>query len=87
MRNEKAIKGFRGWIEDVISASGGNSKGLTFVVDNSKPADISGIHGLKEMLQKGNVYDLNGRLLNSSGSTEGLSKGIYLINGRKVLVK
>lgn len=32
------------------------------------------------------VYDLNGRLV-SNGGTDGLSKGIYIVNGKKVLVK
>lgn len=32
------------------------------------------------------VYDLNGRLVSSNG-IEGLSKGIYIVNGKKVLVK
>jgi hypothetical protein len=34
-----------------------------------------------------NVYDLAGRIVATNGKTEGLSKGIYIVNGTKVLVK
>lgn len=32
------------------------------------------------------VYDINGRLVNTNGSTKGLSKGIYIIGNKKVIV-
>ena len=34
---------------------------------------------------EGNVYNLNGQLVGNS--TEGLSKGIYVVNGKKVIIK
>ena len=33
------------------------------------------------------VYNLNGQLLNRTGSTMGLAKGLYIVNGRKVVIK
>ena len=36
----------------------------------------------------GNIYDLNGRLVRQNATTlEGLRPGIYIVDGRKVLVK
>lgn len=34
---------------------------------------------------KGKVYNLNGQLIGTS--VEGLSKGVYVINGQKVIIK
>lgn len=33
------------------------------------------------------VYSLNGTLVSKSGSTEGLNKGIYIVNGKKVVIR
>lgn len=34
------------------------------------------------------IYDLNGRVVKENAtSTEGLQKGIYLMNGKKIVVK
>lgn len=33
------------------------------------------------------VYSLNGTLVSKNGSTEGLNKGIYIVNGKKVVIR
>ena len=33
------------------------------------------------------VYSLDGRLLRTNGSTHNLAKGIYIVNGHKVVIK
>ncbi|MCH4147919.1 MAG: alpha-amylase family glycosyl hydrolase [Prevotella sp.] len=35
----------------------------------------------------GNVYSLDGRIVRSAGSTSQLSKGIYIINGKKIVIR
>lgn len=34
-----------------------------------------------------NVFTLDGRLINQTGDTKSLEKGIYIINGRKIIIK
>lgn len=45
---------------------------------------ISQIEGIKQALQ-GKVYNLQGQCVGSS--LQGLSKGVYIINGKKVIIK
>lgn len=33
------------------------------------------------------IYDLNGRLVRNNGSDDGLAKGIYIRNGKKMVIK
>lgn len=35
----------------------------------------------------GKVYSIDGRLINTTGSTQGLTKGVYVKNGKKIIVK
>ena len=45
---------------------------------------ISQVEGIKKALQ-GKVYNLQGQYVGSS--LQGLSKGVYIINGKKVIIK
>lgn len=45
---------------------------------------ISQIEGIKQAL-RGKVYNLQGQYVGSS--LQGLSKGVYMINGKKVIIK
>ena len=45
---------------------------------------ISQVEGIKKVLQ-GKVYNLQGQFVGSS--LQGLSKGVYIINGKKVIIK
>ena len=45
---------------------------------------ISQVEGIKKALQ-GKVYNLQGQFVGSS--LQGLSKGVYIINGKKVIIK
>lgn len=55
---------------------------LSFTYGTS--AGIHQVDQLKETLQ-GKVFNLNGQLVGNSA--EGLSKGIYIVNGKKVIIK
>lgn len=50
---------------------------------------VAGIDGISTELkqQNKNVYTLNGQLVSKAGTTDGLRAGIYVMNGRKVVVK
>lgn len=51
----------------------------------------SGIHGINAENKTVNVYDLAGRVVRrnveSGAAVNGLAKGIYIVNGKKVMVK
>lgn len=76
----------------------GDNVVLHYADNSSDPADmslvtlsfsytttgISQVEGIKKALQ-GKVYNLQGQFVGSS--LQGLSKGVYIINGKKVIIK
>lgn len=83
------VKGLRGWIETGI---GNTSKSLIFNIDGVDEEEVStGIDGLfvdgaetNTSISKTGVYSLSGQKISDSTN---LSKGIYIVNGRKMIVK
>lgn len=81
------IKGFRGWLNKPSESS---AKGLIFSFDSDDdtttdidravtPAATTGSH---------DVYTLSGRLVRRGATTlSGLEKGIYIIGGKKVIIR
>lgn len=48
--------------------------------------EVTGIEEKAALAEEFDVYDLNGRkVLNKATSLDGLSDGVYIINGKKVL--
>ena len=84
---ETATKGFRGWLQVL---EGANTNDISFSI-NGVVDDTTGISGLTvggNGAATGNIYNLNGQLVRTgSTSTEGLAKGIYVVGGKKVVVK
>lgn len=82
------IKGFRCWI---ATGSEAQAKSLTFYIDGIEENTTTGIDSIvtdREASMTGNVYTINGQLVRSNTtSLEGLSKGIYIVNGKKYVVK
>lgn len=82
-------KGFRGWLQ---SANGQASKGIEYeingVVDQVN-GDVTAIEGIEAAQQHdANIYNLNGQLVRQGAtSTEGLPSGLYIVGGKKVVVK
>lgn len=82
-------KGFRGWLQ---SANGQASKGfeceINGVVDQVN-GDVTAIEGIEaEQQHNANIYNLNGQLVRQGAtSTEGLPSGLYIVGGKKVVVK
>lgn len=86
---ETKTKGFRGWLQ---SANGQASKGIEYeingVVDQVN-GDATAIEGIEAAQQhNANIYNLNGQLVRQGAtSTEGLPSGLYIVGGKKVVVK
>lgn len=81
------VKGFRTWL---APADGQSTNGLIFEVDGvieGELTDIEGIEAETGVATDGKVYNLNGQAVNNNGSLDGLPKGIYIVNGKKYVVK
>lgn len=88
----RAIKGTRWWIEDVYSSSGSSGAKdmmlLSFngVVDGDETLAIDMEEGFTPVVRMDNkVYNLNGQVVNAT--LESLPRGIYVVNGKKFVVK
>lgn len=84
-----SVLGLRGWIETGI---GNTSKSLIFNIDGVDEEEVStGIDGLfvdgaetNTSISKTGVYSLSGQKISDNIN---LPKGIYIVNGRKMIVK
>lgn len=64
------------------------SKAVTLSFDDDNTTGIEEIAVLPRKQQQTNVYSLDGQLVRKgTKSTIGLAKGIYIVNGKKVIVK
>lgn len=84
--------GFRGWLEPVSGEQGAKSVSIVVAgVEDEYFNDVTAIDGLiaqPENAINGNVYNLNGQLVRqNSTTTVGLAKGVYIVGGKKVVVK
>lgn len=84
----KNVKGLRGWIQ--TNAAPSETKIFINGVEEGEVTAIEGIESSMEVSKRinSNIYNLNGQLVRSNSvSAEGLDKGIYIIGGKKVVVK
>lgn len=82
------VKGLRGWIQTNEATT--ETKFFINGIEEGEATAIEGIENSMEVSTKrnSNIYNLNGQLVRSnSTSVEGLDKGIYIIGGKKVVVK
>ena len=66
------------------TSDNGDMSLVTLSFSYSTTTGISQVEGIKQSLQ-GKVYNLQGQCVGSS--LQGLSKGVYIINGKKVIIK
>ena len=72
------LKAFRAYIEDTTSNP---SRTLTFSFDDDQVTEISTIANSQELNANSLVYDMQGRKVMNP------TKGLYIVNGKKVAVK
>lgn len=82
-------KGFRGWLEPANDLP---SKGFEYEIEgvvDQVNGDVTAIEGIEaEQQHNANIYNLNGQLVRQGAtSTEGLPSGLYIVGGKKVVVK
>lgn len=82
-------KGFRGWLQSVNGqASNVFEYEIEGVVEqvNGNTTAIDGIEAAQQ--HSANIYNLNGQLVRQGAtSTEGLPSGLYIVGGKKLVVK
>ena len=86
---ETKTKGFRGWLETIGDRP---SKGIQYEIEgvvDQVNGDATAIDGIEaEQQHNTNIYNLNGQLVRQGAtSTEGLPSGLYIVGGKKVVVK
>lgn len=74
--------------DGIIDVTSGTSKPnvVCFFGEGSTATAITNING-KEIPFSANVYNMNGQLVSRDGNLKGLPKGIYIVNGKKYIVK
>ena len=95
LKTDKDIKGYRCWIEDAHQMSTGTqgkrhplTVSMNGVSDDA--TEIIGLFGDCDYTPKAdnNIYSLSGQVVGTcSDGTTGLPKGIYIVKGRKCLVR
>lgn len=84
-QNALSIRGFRCWI-----ATNDAGAKVSFSIDDEDMDVVTAIEGIETapiLRTQDAVYTLSGQKVRSSQSLEGLPKGIYIINNKKVIVK
>lgn len=94
----RQFKGFRGWITanyDGGEAASGEVKSAFIVLLNEGDGEATLIRGIdskdgysETKISKNGIYDLQGRAIDSDlFNSPACPKGVYIVNGKKVLVK
>lgn len=93
-RYSYGLKAFRCWFEltDNVSA-GGKPSQVSLLIDGVEDSTtgIADIHGSTDCTsyKRGidGVFNMNGQMVRRSCSLEGLPKGMYVVNGKKIIVR
>lgn len=87
------LKGFRGYFGFKDNSSAAKVSNFKFDIDGVTDKDMD-VTGISEVLGdkiaaklNPNVYTLDGKLVSTSGITEDLPKGVYIVSGKKHIVK
>ena len=88
------LKAFRCWFELTDNASaGGKPSQVSLLIDGVEDSTtgIDDIHGStgRTSYKRGidGVFNMNGQMVRRSCSLEGLPKGMYVVNGKKIIIR
>lgn len=85
------LKAFRCWFELTGNASTANSISLLINGVEDSATGIDDIHGGTDRTsyKRGidGVFNMNGQMVRRGCSLEGLPKGLYVVNGKKIIIK
>ena len=86
----RGLRGFSCWFEPV---SGGTTQNVQFTLDGVTPNGTTGIEDILADYEQpvsrfaNGIYNLNGQLVKQGNSTAGLPSGMYIVNGKKCIVR
>lgn len=93
-RYSYGLKAFRCWFELTDNASaGGKPSQVSLLIDGVEDSTtgIDDIHGSTDCTsyKRGieGVFNINGQMVRRSCSLEGLPKGMYVVNGKKIIIR
>ena len=93
-RYSYGLKAFRCWFELTGNASaGGKPSQVSLLIDGVEDSTtgIDDIHGSTDCTsyKRGidGVFNMNGQMVRRSCSLEGLPKGMYVVNGKKIIIR
>lgn len=84
--NSAKMKGFRFYIKELFGGSGISHLPFKVIANNGGTTSISGPVAESQQSQE-TVYDTAGHNVGSIGDLFNLPNGIYIVNGKKILVK
>ena len=89
-KSDLKTKGFRAWVVDVEapSSSTPTAKGYSIngIYDENESTGIDNVYNNNVKIDNV-VYDMSGRKVSSMTTSESLPKGLYIVNGKKYVVK
>lgn len=92
-RYSYGLKAFRCWFELNPAAGDTMGKSISLLIDGVEDSTtgIADIHGSTDCTsyKRGidGVFNMNGQMVRRSCSLEGLSKGMYVVNGKKIIIR
>lgn len=84
----RGLRGFSCWFETT-----GTQKSLKFTLDGVTQSGTTGIEDILADYEQpvsrfaNGIYNLNGQLVKQGNSTAGLPSGMYIVNGKKCIVR
>lgn len=87
------LKAFRCWFELNPAAGDTMGKSISLLIDGVEDSTtgIDDIHGSTDCTsyKRGieGVFNMNGQMVRRSCSLEGLSKGMYVVDGKKIIIR
>ena len=87
------LKAFRCWFELTPAAGDTMGKSISLLIDGVEDSTtgIDDIHGSTDCTsyKRGieGVFNMNGQMVRRSCSLEGLSKGMYVVDGKKIIIR
>lgn len=90
-RYQYGLKAFRCWFELPSNTTSGNTLSLMIDGIEDSATSIDDIHGSSNSTsyKRGieGVFNMHGQMVRRDNSLEGLPKGMYVVNGKKVIIK
>ena len=87
------LKAFRCWFELNPAAGDTTGKSISLLIDGVEDSTtgIDDIHGSTDrtFYKRGieGVFNMNGQMVRRNSSLEGLPKGMYVVNGKKIIIR